>query len=77
MTSGQEADLASGTAAALRLGIPLLVQGPGVAAELDRLGARTVLRVRFSSDVAVPGELGDREVVDGDAATSPTCPDCR
>ena len=63
VTSGQEADLAQGTAAALRLGIPLLVQGPGVAAELDRLGARTV--VRFSSDAAAPGELGDREVVDG------------
>jgi hypothetical protein len=63
VTSGREADLASGAAAGVRLGIPLLVQGPEVAAELDRLGTRTVLR--FSSEAAVPDELGNREVLDG------------
>jgi hypothetical protein len=63
VTSDQAADLASGTAAAVRLGIPMLVQGPGVAGELDRLGVRTVLR--FSSVAAVPTTFGDREVVDG------------
>jgi len=63
VTSDLESDLASGTAAAVRLGIPLLVQGPGVASELDRLGVRTV--VRFSADAAVPTTFGDLEVVDG------------
>ena len=74
VTSEQQADLASGTAAAVRFGIPLLVQGPGVAAELDRLGVRTVLR--FSSGAAVPTTFGDREVVDGggDLADLPGLP---
>jgi len=74
LTSDRAADLAAGTAAARRLGIPLFVDGPGVAAELDRLGTRTVLRWSASADSpsalesasASPSATasGDREVVD-------------
>ena len=78
VSSGGERDLAAATAAARRLGIPLLVDGPDVAAELDRLGTRTV--VRWSGDAGgeapsagasptpLPTTFGEREVVDaGDA----------
>jgi len=44
VASERPADLSAATDAALLLGIPLLVQGPGLAAELRRLGTRTVLR---------------------------------
>jgi hypothetical protein len=37
--------VSSGTTVATALGIPLLVWGPATAAELDRLGTRTVVRV--------------------------------
>ncbi len=85
---GGEAELTAATAAAKELGIPLLVSGPHVAAELDRLGTRTV--VRWSSDAAaatpsagatptaVPNTFGDREVVDagdvGDLTDLPGLP---
>ena len=42
-TSAAEVD--AGTATARRLGLPLLVAGPQLAAELDRLRVRTVVRV--------------------------------
>ena len=65
VTSAHPDDLAAGTAAATRLGIPLLVSGPDLGAELDRLGTRTV--VRWSRAAEVTG-AGSREVVDGSDA---------
>ena len=62
VASPDEADLAAGVAAALHLGIPLLVSGPGLEEELDRLGTRTV--VRYSS---AGTDLGGREVFAGTA----------
>ena len=56
VSSGAERDVAAATATARRLGIPLLVNGPDVAAELDRLGTRTV--VRWSGDAGRRDPLG-------------------
>lgn len=56
------AEVGAGTTTARRLGLPLLVAGPGLAAELDRLGVVTVVREGTAGgddDVLV----GDREVV--------------
>jgi hypothetical protein len=71
-------DLVAATAAARRLGIPLLVFGPDVMAELDRLGTRTVVRwsrdggaaapSTGASSRALPTSFGEREVVDADDA---------
>ncbi len=88
VSPGGERDLAAATAAARRLGIPLLVFGPDVAAELDRLGTRTV--VRWSGDAGaaapsagatpapLPTTFGEREVVDagdiGDLTDLPGLP---
>ncbi|HET9021453.1 MAG TPA: hypothetical protein VFN34_06175 [Ornithinibacter sp.] len=65
-------DVRHGTTAARRLGIPLLVAGPGLVPELDRLGTRTVLRYAghaaatgSASPSPAPADLGDREVVEG------------
>ena len=69
VTSDEPSDLAAGTAAARRLGIPLFVDGPGLADELDRLGTRTVLRWSATAPPASPspssGALatGAREVI--------------
>ena len=69
VTSGEPADLAAGTAAARRLGIPLFVDGPGLADELDRLGTRTVLRWSAATDRAPASPssgataTGEREVI--------------
>ncbi len=72
--SAGKRDLVAATAAARGLGIPLLVFGPDVTAELDRLGTRTV--VRWSGDAGaatpsatatptpLPKTFGEREVVD-------------
>lgn len=73
VSSSDDADVRDGAAAARHLGIPLIVAGPVLAAELDRLGTRTVLRyaahapkVSASPTAApVPTEFGDREVVEG------------
>jgi len=75
VTSSHDADVTAGAAAARRLGLPMLVFGPALAAELDRLGTRTVIRYAGRSpqspdSTAVPTEFGEREVVqgpDGDA----------
>jgi hypothetical protein len=72
VTSGSDSDVAAGASAARHLGIPLLVAGPELAAELDRLGTRTVIRYAGRSPqspdaTAVPDELGGREVVEGPA----------
>ncbi|MHA6508723.1 hypothetical protein [Tessaracoccus sp. Y1736] len=55
-------DVAAASATAAALGLPLLIAGPELAAELNRLQTRTV--------IAYPAaglDLGDREVVDGPA----------
>ena len=55
-------DVAAAAATAAALGLPLLIAGPELAAELDRLQTRTV--------IAYPAaglDLGDREVIDGPA----------
>ena len=78
--------VAAGTTVATALAVPLLVWGPDVVAELDRLGTRTVVRVRAlrpsasptdsatSGSAGVPDDLGDREVVDAPAAGTPEVP---
>ena len=65
-------DLREGTRTARRLGIPMLVAGPGLVRELDRLGTRTVLRYATHADAGAdpshaPSELGDRQVLEGTA----------
>ncbi|MGL5818936.1 MAG: hypothetical protein ACRCYR_15310 [Phycicoccus sp.] len=60
------AEVARAAPVAARFGIPLLVSGPQLRAELDRLGVRTV--VAAASGRSTPAELGDREVVDGTEA---------
>lgn len=72
VSSPDDGDVAHGAAAASHLGIPLLVSGPALAAELDRLGTRTVLRYAARSrkgsgspTEVVPTTFGDREVVEG------------
>ena len=70
VTSAHEADITAGAAAARRLGLPLLVAGPELSGELDRLGTRTVIRYAGRSPqspdpAAVPDEFGKREVVEG------------
>ena len=88
VSSGGKRDLAAASAAARGLGSPLLVFGPDVAPELDRLGTRTV--VRWSGDAGtappsagttpspVPTTFGEREVVDttdaGDLTDLPGLP---
>ena len=88
VSSGDERDLAAASAAARAAGIPLLVFGPDVGAELDRLATRTV--VRWSGDAGaaapsggatptpLPTTFGEREVVDardaGDLADLPGLP---
>ena len=72
VSSAAVADVTSGAAAARHLGVPLLVHGPDLAAELDRLGVRTVVRYAGSAPEAspspsVPSEFGSREVVAGSA----------
>ncbi|HET6968189.1 MAG TPA: hypothetical protein VFI44_07930 [Ornithinibacter sp.] len=57
-------DVGAGTATARRLGLPLLVAGPGLSAELDRLGVRTVVRE------AAPGGPGDSLAGDRQVVTS-------
>ncbi|HET7823271.1 MAG TPA: hypothetical protein VFL10_17250 [Ornithinibacter sp.] len=69
VTSDEPGDLAAGTAAARRLGIPLFVDGPGLADELDRLGTRTVLRWSVTAPPGSPSPssgapaTGGREVI--------------
>ncbi|MEO5610158.1 MAG: hypothetical protein ABIQ61_03295 [Ornithinibacter sp.] len=59
-------DLDPALAAATALGLPLLLTGPDLPGELDRLTTRTV--VRFGAAEAV-GDLGSREVIEGGAGT--------
>ncbi|HET7761777.1 MAG TPA: hypothetical protein VFL46_05400 [Phycicoccus sp.] len=74
--------VAAGTPVATALGIPLLVWGRGTPAELDRLGAGTVVRVPADRPSAaatptptaaatLPTRFGDREVVDARRAEVP------
>ncbi|KRE42849.1 hypothetical protein [Knoellia sp. Soil729] len=72
VTSTHETDITAGAATARRLGVPLLVAGPELVGELDRLGTRTVIRYAGRSPqspdpAAVPDEFGKREVVEGPA----------
>ncbi len=72
VSSADDADVASGTAAATHLGVPLLVAGPALATELDRLGVHTVIRYagsarEASASASVPTEFGSREVIRGTA----------
>lgn len=70
VVAATDADTAAGTGVARRLGLPLLVAGPGLGAELDRLKVRTVVRVGGSggSGGDAVAALGDRTVVDGSDA---------
>jgi hypothetical protein len=76
----RRADLTGATTAARSLGIPLLVDGPETAAELDRLGTRTVIRWAWGegatgSSSPASTAIGDREVVDAtDVADLPQLP---
>jgi hypothetical protein len=90
VSSGGERDLAAASAAARRVGIPVLAFGPGAAAELDRLGTRTVVRWLGDAGAAspstgatptptpLPTTFGEREVVDardaGDLTDLPGMP---
>ena len=71
VTSDDGDDVAGASAVARRLGIPLLVHGADLAAELDRLGTRTVVRWAPTASgsatpsPSLPASFGDREVVDG------------
>ncbi len=56
-------DLPAATATARRLGLALLVAGPQLAAELDRLGTHTVVQVGRPAPDAVPLRAPGREVV--------------
>jgi hypothetical protein len=73
-------DLRWGTATARHLGIPLLVAGPGLVPELDRLGTRTVLRyagrapTTGTASATPSADLGDREVVEGRGNDLPEVP---
>lgn len=72
VSSAHDVDVTAGAAAAHHLGVPLLVAGPALAGELDRLGTGTVIRYAAgpptSSDSAVvPTTFGDRKVVKGTA----------
>ncbi|KGN40750.1 hypothetical protein [Knoellia aerolata] len=72
VSSAEDAEVEAGVAAALHLGVPLLVAGPALAGELDRLATRTVIRYaarapRSPAPSSGPDELGDREVVEGTA----------
>ena len=71
VTSVAAADVTAGTAAARHLGVPLLVAGPALASELDRLDVRTVVRYAAGApqptDTGAAPDLGDRRVVEGTA----------
>ena len=72
VSSAEDADITAGAAAARRLGIPLLVDGPELAAELDRLGTHTVIRYAGRSpqspdSTSVPHTFGERQVLEGPA----------
>ncbi|MFW5470322.1 hypothetical protein ACOCJ4_09785 [Knoellia sp. CPCC 206435] len=70
VSSAEGSDVTAGAAAARQLGVPLLVAGPALVAELDRLGVRTVLRYAGrapQASASVPTDLGNREVVEGTA----------
>ncbi|MGL4175095.1 MAG: hypothetical protein ACRCSN_03380 [Dermatophilaceae bacterium] len=62
------AEVSEAVPVATRLGIPLLVSGPQLRPELDRLGVRTVVATTPGS--ATSSDVGNREVVDSDAARS-------
>ncbi|MEO6790500.1 MAG: hypothetical protein ABI249_05270 [Ornithinibacter sp.] len=59
-------DLDPALAVATALGLPLLLTGPELRGELDRLTTRTV--IRFGAAEAI-GDLGSREVIEGGAVT--------
>jgi hypothetical protein len=67
VVASADADVAAGAALAREQGLPLLVDGPGLAAEIDRLQVRTVVRVgaRTEAEGAAPTE---RPEVDGSDA---------
>ncbi len=72
LATDTDAEIIAGTAAASALGVPLLVEGPGVAAELDRLRTTTVLRYAAAPAPSASGsestatvDLGDLEVIEG------------
>ncbi|MGL4743213.1 MAG: hypothetical protein ACRCXL_02315 [Dermatophilaceae bacterium] len=60
------AQMSEAARVATRLGIPLLVSGPQLRAELDRLGVRLV--VTAAPETTAPSDVGDRAVVDSTAA---------
>lgn len=62
VSTSAPAHLEPAMAAALALGVPLLLPEGGLLAELDRLQTRTVLRY---GDPETIGDLGAREVLDG------------
>ena len=89
VSSADPADLREGSAAATHLGIPLLVAGAGLADELDRLGARTVVRYSAAADrnssaasgAATPSAArrsrrarGAPGIAIGELPSSPACP---
>lgn len=59
--AGEGPEFEQADAAARALGVPLLLAGPELDAELERLGTRTVISYPAGQD------FGDREVVDGPA----------
>ena len=72
VSSAEDADITAGAAAAHHLGVPLLVDGPELAAELDRLGTHTVIRYagrspQSADSTSVPHTFGKRQVLEGPA----------
>lgn len=78
-----EADALRGASAAFALGVPVLLDGPATTAELERLGARSVLVVGEVSDPAGGVEVVDApqddaalaELVGASAPVEPVAPD--
>jgi hypothetical protein len=66
VVAGSDADVGAASALARDLALPLLVAGPGLAAELDRLQVRTVVRVGAPTGGA--GTSSERSEVDGSDA---------
>jgi hypothetical protein len=67
VVASTDADVAAASTLARDLGLPVLVAGPGLVAELDRLQARTVVRLGKSSAQTGTASEGRTEVDGSDA----------
>ena len=67
VVAGTDADVTAASTLARDLGLPMLVAGPGLAAELDRLQSRTIVRVGDGGDGLGSTSPGRTEVDGSDA----------